>query len=281
MSNKKKYTVLGIMSGTSMDGLDCSLIETDGKNYCKIISENSYDYSIKYQNKLKKIIINLPKYKKEQINYIKKNENLINEEMIRIIKKFINSTKYNKKNINFIGLSGQTIVHNPKKKYSLQLGSAEKIFNKIKIPIVYNFREKDIYFGGHGAPIGCFYHKLILQKINKQAAIINIGGVSNITFLEKNRIIGFDLGPGNALIDDLTYHFYKKKYDKNGIYAKKGILIKTIYNKIKENNFFREKYPKSLDRNHFKIILDSLKNYDSNDAIRTASLITVFSCYEK
>ena len=109
------------------------------------------------------------------------------------------------------------------------------------------------------------------------SAILNIGGVSNITFLLNKKLIGFDIGPGNAIIDDLVYFFYKKKFDKNGKYAKEGLLIKSIYNSYKKNLFFKKKYPKSLDRNYFKRYFDKLKEYRKNDAIHTASLMTVFS----
>ena len=106
--------------------------------------------------------------------------------------------------------------------YSLQLNSGKDLYNKIKIPVVSNFRDKDLKLGGQGAPIGCFYHKYLINKINKKSAILNIGGVSNITLLYKKKLIGFDVGPGNAIIDDLVYFFYKKILMNNGKYAKKG-----------------------------------------------------------
>jgi len=277
MSNRKIHIVLGLMSGTSMDGLDCSLIKTDGVKYLKIINEYSYPYKSNYKEKLIYLINNLPQGKKNQIDYTKKNENFITDEIIKIIKKFLSKTKYNIKKIDLIGFSGQTIIHNPKKNYSIQLGSAQEIYNKIKIPIVSDFRKKDLIYGGQGAPIGCFYHKFLLEKIDKKAAIINIGGVSNISLLYKKRLLGYDLGPGNSLIDDLTYFFYKKKYDADGKYAEKGKLIEKVLIKFKKDKYFKKKYPKSLDKNHFNKILFDLKLFKANDAINTASLLTVHS----
>ena len=277
MSNKKIYKVIGIMSGTSMDGLDCSFIETDGINYCKIIKEYSYNYNIKYKNKLKKIVKSLPNSKNKRIIYAKKNETFVTNEILKLINKFIKKIGNKKKNIDLIGLSGQTIFHDPKNRYSLQLSSGKELNKKINIPVITNFRDKDIFLGGQGAPIGCFYHQHLIKKINKNSAILNIGGVSNITLLFKKKLIGFDIGPGNAIIDDLVYFFYKKNFDKNGKYAKKGFLIKSIYNSYKKNLFFTKKYPKSLDRNHFKKYLVKLKKYKKNDAIHTAALMTVFA----
>ena len=277
MSNKKIYKVIGIMSGTSMDGLDCSLIETDGINYLKIIREYSFDYNISYKKKLIKIIQKLPNSKRKKISYAKNNEALVTNKFLKLINEFIKKIKYKKKNIDLIGLSGQTIFHDPKNQYTLQLSSGKDLCKRINLPVVSNFRDKDIQLGGQGAPIGCFYHKYLIKKINMSSVILNIGGVSNITFLLNKKLIGFDIGPGNAIIDDLVYFFYKKKFDKNGKYAKEGMLIKNIYNSYKKNLFFKKKYPKSLDRNYFKSYLNKLKEYKKNDAIHTASLMTVFS----
>ena len=277
MSNKKIYKVIGVMSGTSMDGLDCSLIETDGINYYKVMKEYSFNYERNYKNKLIDIIQKLPNSKNERINYAKNNEALITNTIFKLINEFIKKIKYKKKNIDLIGLSGQTIFHDPKNQYTLQLSSGKDLCKKIKIPVVSNFRDKDIQLGGQGAPIGCFYHKYLIKKINMNSAILNIGGVSNITYLLNKKLIGFDIGPGNAIIDDLVYFFYKKNFDKSGKYAKKGLLINNIYNSYKKNLFFKKKYPKSLDRNYFKSYLNKLKEYKKNDAIHTASLMTVFS----
>ena len=276
MSNKKIFTTIGIMTGTSMDGLDLSLIKTDGLKYFKILEEYSYDYSNTYKIKLKKFVDNFSKSKKRKNISIKKYEVFVTNELIKIIKNFIKKIKYNKQ-IDLIGFSGQTIFHDPKNNYSLQLGSGKILSNKIKIPVVTNFRDKDVAMGGQGAPIGCYYHKYLINKINQKAAIVNIGGVTNITILYKRKLIGFDLGPGNALIDDLTNYFYKKKFDNKGSFAEKGSMIENIFKQFKKNIFFRKKYPKSLDRNHFNTTLNKLKKNKANDSIHTASLMTVYS----
>ena len=277
MRNKKNYKVLGIMTGTSMDGLDCSLVNTNGINYCKIIEEYQFDYNIRYKNKLKKLINNLPKTKNKRILYANINEVFITKEIIRIIKIFLKKIKYKKKNIDLIGFSGQTIFHDPKNKYSLQLGSGQKIYKKLKIPVITNFRDNDINNNGQGAPIGCFYHKYLIEKINRKSVILNIGGVSNITSIIGNKLIGFDSGPGNSLIDDLFYYYFNKRFDKNGKYAKKGHLIESIYSEYKKNSYFNKRFPKSLDRNHFNKYLIKLKKYKNYNAIHTASMMSVYA----
>ena len=131
--------------------------------------------------------------------------------------------------------------------------------------------------GGQGAPIGSFYHKSILDKINKKACIVNLGGISNITFSNKSNLISYDMGPANALIDDLCNFYYNKNYDKFGYYASKGNLIKKILKKFKKNNFFKKKYPKSLDRYYFNSFFEELQNQNANDAINTATIMTIQS----
>ena len=275
MSNLKKYNVIGIMSGTSMDSADFSFIRTDGVDYVRVIYEKNYNYSDFYKKKLKKLINDLPSNKKNKIIYSKKNEDFITKRFTIFLKNFIKIIKLQSKEIDLIGLSGQTIFHNPNRKYSIQLGCGKKIYQKIKIPIVTNFRDRDLSNGGQGAPIGSFYHKFILKKINKNACIINLGGIANITFIKK-KLISYDLGPSNALIDDLSYYFYKKNYDRNGIYASKGKLINKIFHEFKKNIFFKKKFPKSLDRNHFYFYYEKLKKYKANDAIHTATIMTIY-----
>ena len=277
MSNYKIYAVIGIMSGTSMDGLDLSLIKTDGKNYTKIIFEKNYEYSFNYRKKIKKLIKNLPKTKFSQLLYVKKNEKFITNKFLHYIKQFIKTIKPRIINIDLIGLSGQTIFHNPNQKYSIQLASAKEIYKKLKIPIIANFRQNDLFYGGQGAPIGSFYHKNILDKINKKACIINLGGIANITFANHKKLISYDMGIANALVDDLCNYFYNKKFDKNGIFANNGKLIKSIFNKFKNDKYFTKKYPKSLDRNYFHLSFNELIKHNSNDAIHTASMMAVFS----
>ena len=277
MSNLNKFKVIGIMTGTSMDGLDCSLIETNGISYVKILKEKSYEYTNNYSKKIRKLIYNLPKNKTKQKKYSKVNEEFITNKTLQLIKLFIKEMNIQKKNIDLIGLSGQTIVHNPDKKYTIQLGSGKKIYKKLLIPTISNFRENDINNGGQGAPIGSYYHKFLLKKFNKKAAIINLGGISNVTYSNDKDLISFDMGPANSLIDDLMYYFYKKKLDKDGKIAKTGKIIEFILKDFKKDFFFKKKYPKSLDRKYYQNYFEILKKYKPKDAIHTASIMAVTS----
>ena len=264
------------MSGTSMDGIDCSYITTDGVNFVSIINENSYKYSQNYKKKLKKIIKylnNIKSLKKKQ--HIKKFENIVTNKFIQVIEKFIKDYNIKHSSIDYIGVSGQTVLHDPKHKKTIQLGSCKKIQKKIKLKIVGNFRENDIKNGGQGAPIAAFYHNYILKNFLPSAIILNLGGIANISVIYREKLIAFDVGAANVLIDDLMYHFYKKNYDKDGKIAFKGKKNQQIIDKFKNDSFFKLQYPKSLDREYFKKYLNLLKKIKVEDAICTASMMTV------
>ena len=276
MTIGNKYNVIGISSGTSMDGLDCSYIRTDGKDFVSIIYENSYKFSLNYRTKLKKIIRYLNNNK--NINYKKykcDHELFVTNKYISLIKKFIRENNIKKSEVDFIGLSGQTVLHYPQNNITIQLGSLKEIYETLKIKIVGNFRENDIKNGGQGAPIGAFYHQYILNNYSSPAAIINLGGIANISYSHKKELIAFDLGPANVLIDDLMQHFYKKNFDKNGNKAIKGKLDKKLIDFYKKDNFFKLNYPKSLDREYFKKYFNQLKKLKNNNAIHTASMMTI------
>lgn len=273
MKKKKNYRVIGIMTGTSMDGIDISYCSTDGLNSLKILDEKSYSYPISTQTFIKKIkIIN----HSNKIN-INKYDKKITEIIINYLKIFLKEFDISKKQIDFISLSGQTILHVPKKKITLQLGNPNEICKYFKLNVISDFRVKDILNGGQGAPIGSYYHKLLIKKINSKSAIINLGGVANFSLINKNKLISSDIGPANAIADDLIFYFFKKKFDKNGVLASKGINNIKIVELYKKNIFFKKKFPKSLDRNHFYYLFKKLKKLNPYDALNTSNNFTIHS----
>jgi len=276
MSIRKKYNVIGLMSGTSMDGLDCSFMTTDGDNLVYIKFEKTYKYSQNYRNKLRKITKSLKKKRSTNINqYLINKEEIVTNKFIQIIKKFTKEYNIKYSSIDYIGISGQTIFHDPKNNKTIQLGSCKKIQKNLKLKIVGNFRENDIKNGGQGAPIAAFYHKYILKNFSPSSIILNLGGIANISVINKKKLIAFDVGTANALIDDLMYHFYKKNYDKDGKIAFKGRINKEIIYKYISDSFFKLRYPKSLDREYFNKYFKQLTKIKVEDAICTASMMTI------
>ena len=271
----KNFYCLGLMSGTSMDGIDASIIYSNGLDNLKIIENNYY----KYDDELINILSNF----KNKINslddlklYQKDLKNL--ERKITILHaEFANDIlKKAKENIDLIGFHGQTIYHNPDEKISKQLGDGRLLSQLIKKKIVFNFRENDIKNNGNGAPLAPIYHLAISKKINKKNVIfLNIGGIANETYIDENHIISAkDLGPGNCLIDLWIRQNTKNKYDSHGSIAKSGRINKIILDQsldIYFNNNISKK--RSYDINDFEI--SSFRGLSLEDGAATIIEYTV------
>ena len=262
------------MSGTSVDGIDFSYLKTNGTNYVKIISGKSYEYNIKYRSKVKEFIRKI--HTDVSISSIKM-DLLISRQFLYMTNKFINEYNLDTSKIDYIGLSGQTIFHKPDKKISFQLGSGKFLSKHLNIKVIGNFRQNDILNGGQGAPIGAFYNQYLAKKLNMKVAFINIGGIANICYSYKKKLIAFDVGPGNSLIDDFMWLRLKKKFDKKGNLSFKGKLNKKIINEFLKNYFFKKKYPKSLDREYFYHFIEKTKLLSNEDGVHTLSMMTVLS----
>ena len=261
------------MSGTSVDGVDFSFIETNGTNYVKNISGKSYKYKNKYKNKVK---IFIKKLRNNTSLPLDKMDLFISKQFLYYINKFICEFKINISMIDYIGLSGQTVLHKPECKLTIQLGSGKFLSKSLNVNVVSNFRQNDINNGGQGAPIGAFYIKYLLHKLKIKAAFINIGGISNIAFINHlNQLSAFDLGPGNSLIDDYIWSRLKKNYDSEGIISFKGKSNKTILKEFINDRFFKKQYPKSLDREYFIHFIKKIKKLSIEDAMSTLSMMTV------
>ena len=145
------------------------------------------------------------------------------------------------KNCDLIGFHGQTIYHNPKTKISIQLGDPAKLAKLLNKDVIFNYRLDDIESGGQGAPLAPIYHKLIVEnfKLELPCCILNIGGISNLTYWDGDTLIGFDTGPGNALMDDYMVNIFNQNFDRDGSLAAKGTPIKEEIKKMLQHDYFR------------------------------------------
>lgn len=261
------------MTGTSMDGIDISLVQTNGLDLRRLDKNYFYKYNAQTKNELLDIL-------KEDINFNLKRKKLLddfitNEHYLAIKDLDIIDT------CDLIGFHGQTIYHNPQKKVSIQLGNPGKLAKLLNKDVVFNYRENDIALGGQGAPIAPIYHQFIIESLNIQlpCCFLNIGGVSNLTYWDGNSLIGFDTGPGNALMDNFMFTRLNKNYDKNGILASKGTPIKKEITKFLKFDFLKNLPPKSLDRQSFIEFYNDLlkKNYSNADFMATLAELTIES----
>ena len=276
----KFYYSLGFMSGTSLDGIDASIIKSDGEKFVEIIDNKYIKYNDKLRSKLTKIVdkcTSKVKFRKlsQTIRQVEKEMTILHAKLFKILKRKNNTLK-----IDLIGFHGQTILHKPKKGYSFQIGNSKLLSKLTKTKVISNFREIDIINGGQGSPLTPLYHKLILLKIKSKlpAAVINIGGITNITYLKnKNKIISFDTGPGNCLLDKWVKNNIGKNFDEKGAYSKQGKVNKKILKKLLSDPYYKKKFPKSLDTKNFNLRYVNKLNF--KDGCATLSMLTIKSIY--
>ena len=233
----KSYYSLGLMSGTSMDGVDASIIQSDGEKRYKVILDKYFEYPKGIYENLTKIRDKIGSSK--DLKKFSKNLKFLEKEITLFHAKAVNEiNKKSKVNIDFIGFHGQTIFHNAKQKISKQLGDGKLLFKLTKKKVIYNFRQNDLKNGGQGAPLTPIFHKLLInqKKINLPVMILNIGGIANVTVIDIcNNIYSCDVGPGNYLIDKWMRLNSKNKYDKNGKTAQFGKINQVLLLKILDN----------------------------------------------
>ncbi|OUU26631.1 MAG: hypothetical protein CBB97_07665, partial [Candidatus Endolissoclinum sp. TMED37] len=212
--------IVGLMTGTSMDGIDISLVKTNGLILKRLDKNYFYKYNTKTKKKLKSIL-------KEDLNINLKRKDYLddfitNEHYCAL--KDLDILSY----CDLIGFHGQTLYHEPDNKISVQLGNPKKLAQMLNKNVIFDFRSKDLSLGGQGAPIAPIYHKFILETLDIElpCCFLNIGGISNLTYWDGESLIGFDTGPGNALMDDFMTSTLNESYDKDGILASKGTPIK-------------------------------------------------------
>ena len=254
----KSYYSLGLMSGTSMDGVDASLIKSDGLSKYNTISNKYFEYDKNLYQNLTNIRDKISNSKDLEI--LSNDLKSIEKEITLFHAKVVNEiTKESTFEIDFIGFHGQTIFHNADEKISRQLGDGKLLSQLTKKTVVYNFRENDLNNGGEGAPLSPIFHQLIVKenKIDLPVCVLNIGGIANITAIGSNEpkdLKSYDIGPGNCLIDEWIRKKTKKKYDDNGQTAKTGKTSEIILNQALDNfNNRKNKDSLSFDTKDFDL----------------------------
>ena len=260
--NKKIYRAIGLMSGTSMDGIDLAIIESDGENIINRQLFHYQPYSNDFKDRLRRLII----AKSASFIEIKTLEQELTILHSKLILETILENNIKAQDIDIIGFHGHTLYHNQQKKITWQIGDPFLLAEKTKIKVVANFRNNDMALNGNGAPLVPIYHFFLLKEIKQKLAIINIGGISNLTYFESNNInslTAMDICFGNTLFDDLVLQKLGKNFDDNGEITKTGLASKNINQEliaeILNNKIFSITKSTSFDRNDFAFIHEKIK----------------------
>jgi len=277
----KSYYSIGLMSGTSMDGVDASIIQSDGETKYKVIMDEYFEYS---QNIFKDLTNLRAKIKssKDLKKFSKEIKNMEEEITLFHARAANQILKKTKVNVDFIGFHGQTIYHNADEMISKQLGDGKLLSNLTKKTVVYNFRENDLKNGGEGAPLTPIFHKMLSKKMDINPVIfVNIGGIANLTRVNsRHEIHSSDCGPGMCLIDQWIRINSKKKFDKNGQIAKIGIINEEALEQYNDQiDTVWNQTIKSFDINDFN--LDFIKGLSISDGAATLIEFTVDNIIER
>ncbi len=278
MPDNQIYTVIGLMSGSSHDGVDAALIKTDGHEFITPVASVTIPYVRDVRDRIKAVLNPDPSRNPEVDKEITDVCERLTRTHIAAVYELLSKTGVKGSDIDLIGFHGHTIDHDPSKGLTTQIGDAALLANETDTPVVSDFRSADVEAGGQGAPLVPIYHSARAVKHDKPIAILNLGGVGNVTYLgEAGEILAFDTGPANALIDDWIYSKTGESFDEDGRYAQVGHVDEAILEKWMSNPFFTKGGPKSLDRNDFEDVKADLEGLTLENGAATLTQFTVAS----
>lgn len=246
---------IGLMSGTSMDGIDAALVDVDTNT---LIAGITRPYSADAQQRLQVVLCGKP----VGIEQLSQLNTVLGREFAYAVHQLLETAAVAPAQVIAIGSHGQTIYHDATADipYTVQLGCAHTIAVLTGIQVVADFRTRDLVMGGQGAPFAPVYHHALFGASVTPKAVINIGGVANVTFLAQDTVVsGYDTGPGNCLMDAWTQKHLQKPYDANGAWAATGHVIEPMLIEMMTDPYFNLPAPKSLDKAYFS--LDWLTSY--------------------
>src|SRR5579863_3876663 len=248
-------TALGLMSGTSLDGVDVAMIETDGKQV-KAFGPSGYRPYTELERRLLLQALAEAIHLREREarpGVLSEAERIVTLAHAEAVASFTAQNRITYEDIDIVGFHGQTVLHRPAEKMTVQIGNAAALAKAIHIPVMHDFRAADVAAGGQGAPLVPVYHRALAQSLGREGPIVvlNIGGVSNITYIDGDSLIACDTGPGNALLDDFVYRAIGQSFDQDGRLAAQGAPDAAWIAEALCDPFFALPPPKSLDRNDF------------------------------
>ncbi len=267
-------TAIGVMSGTSMDGIDASVVTTDGVDRIIAGPGRTYPYAPALRAKLITLIQNGAIAETDPLDDI---EREVTHAHVDAIERFMSDTGMTRDHVGLIGIHGQTVWHNPARRFTRQLGLGNIAADRLGIDCVTRFRHADIAAGGQGAPLVPLFHKALASGLGKPLMIVNLGGVANVTYLGGDTVIAFDSGPASALIDDWMARRLGKSYDEDGRTAAAGHVDRSVLANLMGHPYFASPAPKSLDRQEFHARAKLVEGLSDADGAATLTAFTIES----
>jgi len=271
---------IGLMSGTSMDGIDVALIETDGERIEAFGPTDVYAYRDDDRTLLREAVEAAASLQDRSARpgVLAEAEAVVTDRHALAVENYLKDHELNRSEIDVVGFHGQTVLHRPDEALTVQLGDGAGLANRLGLPVVFDFRARDMKAGGQGAPLVPIYHRALVEAADLPgpAVIVNLGGVANITFIgQDGALLAFDTGPGNALIDDWMRLHTDKTWDEDGALAAQGHTDGQRLEALLSDSYFLRQPPKSLDRNDFS--LSVVEGLSPQDGAATLTAFTVAS----
>jgi len=273
---------IGLMSGTSMDGIDVAMIETDGETVSRFGPSALHSYREDEVALLRRAMEAAPALhsRTDRPGVIGEAERMSTALHAEAVNAFLATNGIDRNSVDVIGFHGQTILHRPKEKLTVQIGDGAALARETGIPVVYDFRAADVAAGGQGAPLVPVFHQALARALDRPhpIAVLNLGGIANITFIDgADDPIACDTGPANALIDDFLRERTGVSRDEDGATAAAGQVDEAVIGRLLAHPFFAQPYPKSLDRNDFREWVEThawLAEKSLRDGAATLTMLT-------
>jgi anhydro-N-acetylmuramic acid kinase len=264
---------LGLMSGTSCDGVDAALLETDGVDFVRAGAALSRDYPREFRQRLRAAL--------GDAKAAAALEAELTDHHAETVRALLTKAGIAPLDVAVVGFHGQTILHEPENHRTLQIGDGARLARAVGIDVVNDLRSADMAEGGEGAPFAPLYHRALATGLEKPLAVLNLGGVGNVTWIGQDRngamrLLAFDTGPGNALIDDWAMLHTGVPVDRDGRLAGTGRVDASLLGRLLVNPYFSRPAPKSLDRDDFDAsILEGLSGPDGAATLVAFTAATV------
>jgi anhydro-N-acetylmuramic acid kinase len=271
---------IGLMSGTSMDGIDLAVVETDGADLVRRGPSSFVPYEAAFRRRIEAALGDARAIERrdERPGDLAALEREITSRHARAVERFRADFPHAAGRAALVGFHGQTVLHRPERALTVQLGDGALLSRETGLPVVFDMRANDMAHGGQGAPLVPVYHAALARSLPADRArwpvcFVNVGGISNVTFVaETGDPVAFDSGPGNALIDQWVQAQGGVPYDADGMIASEGGVVRAVIDRYLDQPFFARKAPKSLDRNDFT--LDLAAELELADGARTLAAVS-------
>jgi anhydro-N-acetylmuramic acid kinase len=261
--------IVGLMSGTSLDGVDAAVLDTDGE----AVTGTGPAITLAYEPELRAALRSLL----DRAGDLPADDSALLETTRAMTLHHVAAVRALRVQADMIGFHGQTILHRPNERRTWQIGDAALLARETGMPVAWDFRSADVAEGGQGAPFVPLYHQALAAGLERPLIVLNIGGVSNVTWIGDDKILACDTGPGNALLDDFCLRHLGEPMDRDGALSASGTPHASTLEALMENEFFARPAPKSLDRQDFAYVLALTETLPAADAAATLAAFTAYA----